>query len=297
MAFIEQIDGRTYQTDLINRVTGTRSFIVTGVSSLTAARFQFGTTAETLTFPDDSRLELVGYDVRSDGGKAVHYITARYEMLELAAGIELGWSYVKVPVDVPLVVAKYITGSSRADGGPQSNYQLVYGYENATVVERRPRRTITVKWTASTEDNGTRINRLDDLDIIAKQDGKIHLIFGGLWQFLGGEAVQDSRDSDRYTITYQWEKDEGTSAPTDNPLIILKHPTEQTEHSEPAVLRTFVEPGPLGGSGGLVDAWRPAYAVPFVYSPSATERPINRAFYPFEIDELGWRDLPGMPSI
>lgn len=293
MAFIEQIDGRTYQTDLINRVTGTRSFIVTGVPSITAARFQFGTTADTLTFPDDPRLELVGYDVRSEGGKAAHYITARYEMLSLAAGIELGWSYAKVPVDLPLVVAKYITGSSRPDGGPQANYQLVYGYEKATVVERRPRRTITVKWLASREEGGVRVNQLDDLDIIAKQDGKIHLIFGSLWQFLGGEAVQDGRDSDRYTITYQWEKDEGTDAPTDNPQIILKHPTEQTEHREDAVLRTYLS----NGSEDLFHTWRPAYAVPFVYSPSATERPINRAFYPFEIDEEGWRDLPGMPSL
>lgn len=304
----EKIDGRKLATDLLGDVTGTRVFLVRQAQNVRAAQIAFGTSQDTLVFPDDPRLELVGYDVESVGGSVLYTITARYAYQGIFAGFDLSWSYAKVDAKVPMVAPTFVTTSTgvfarNPDTGqlePEILAVLAYGYENVTIMERRPRRIIRTRVRigdplpppAPGEPAPRRLDSINELDIIAKQDGKIHLIFGGLWQFIGGDVVPDGRDSNLYTITYTWEFDEGTPRPPGGAPLRVVAPNGTTTYSVDGVLL----PNEDLDDQDPDRLWRPPYSVPYIYSSDATRRPVYKSINPFGVDEYGWRGLPGMPQ-
>lgn len=299
---VEAIDGRTYSTNLMNNRTGTRTFYVTECPSIDAARVAFMSFGGELLHPDDTSLELVGYDVNSAGGSAVYTITARYERKSIFGGFDVQATYEKMEIDCPMINPVYLTSMTGSfdpvTGQPEMFAALTLGYTMVKVPERRIRRKVVTTWRLSVpDDSGDEIRytaTINELDKIARQDNKIHLLWGRFWKFLGGDARQDPDNLDIYTITYMWELDEGTPAPTGDTSLTVVNPNTGLSSSIDGVLLPNED---RPGDPGEPRYWRPPYTTPYIYSIDAQQRPIYRPIMLSEIDEDGWRQLPGIPEL
>jgi hypothetical protein len=280
----EAIDGRTLSTDYFQERVGTRKFYVLNCPSVAAAKLAFDADAGARVFPDESRLELYSINVTSDAGGARYIVEATYKLLRLSDYFRAGWSDAKVQVSLPLVKPAYITPAS----GNTEQKELVLGHESIEHTEYRPRRTFSVDYMTEQPNEGGGQTSVFDFDAISRERGRLHLIFGRLHQFIGGSVTQDERDQRRFRITYEWELDTGTPKPS-APIIINVPPPE--EQSIDAIL----EPQTLPGSEPSGN-WREPYSVPFIYSLDPKTRPIHVPYYPFVLDEDGWRNLPGMEA-
>jgi len=118
-------------------------------------------------------------------------------------------------------------------------------------------------------------------------DGKIHLIFGKFYQFIGAETTQDPRDLAKYTITYEWELDEGTPIPPG--ATVIQIPGEQS-------IEAVVLPEPANGETSPT-LWRYPFSVPYLYQFDPKERPLYIPFFPYAIEPDGWRTLPGLVDL
>lgn len=273
MAIIrEAVDGRTLSTDLGDEIVGTRTFFVIYCPSVSAAALAFSQYPDALIFPDEERLSLYGYRISSGGAGAKWTIEAEYR--PRGNRIRVGWSYVKLQTPLPLVSPSYVTTAT----GNTELRTLVLGVEQKPIPEKRVRRTVTID---------VEINNTDTLDTIAAQDGKIHLIFGKFYQFIGAETTQDPRDLAKYTITYEWELDEGTPIPPGPTVISI--PGEQS-------IEAVVLPEPANGES-TPTLWRYPYSVPYIYQFDPKERPLYIPFFPYAIEPDGWRTLPGLVDL
>lgn len=273
MAIIrEAIDGRTLSSDRADEIVGTRTFMALNCPSVAAAELAFSQYPDALIFPDNERLDLYSYRISSEGAGAKWTIEAEYRPEKNL--MREGWSYVKLQTPLPLVSPSYVTTAT----GNTELRTLVLGVEQKPIPEKRVRRTITIDYI---------INTNAELDPIAQQDGKIHLIFGRFYQFIGAETTQDARDRFKYTITYEWELDEGTPIPPG--ATVIQIPGEQS-------IEAVVLPEPANGETSP-SLWRYPYSVPYLYQFDPKERPLYIPFFPYAIEPDGWRTLPGLVDL
>lgn len=295
----ERIDGRTYSSDGFGGETGTRVFQVVQCNSISAAKIAFLNTPGFLLHPDSDKLELTGYTINSEGGSALYTVEASYVRYSQFNTIDIDATYERTTVELPYISPKYVTTMTGEvnlqTGAPEMLAKLVFGWQNITIPERRLRRIVNVTWRLfDPNDAGTgyeTIDYLNGLDMIAKQEGRLHVIFGGLWKFLGGTATRDQKNPGVYRIRYQWELDEGTPQP-ESATITYRNPNTLEQFSTPAAIL----PNEDLPDQAFDRLWRPAYSVPFLYSYDPERRPIYRPVFTAGIDEFGWKDLPGMPT-
>jgi len=158
--------------------------------------------------PDYPKLKLDDYvvEVSSDG---VTYITCRYSSdrrfgstrepnKDNPAWYHWGWSMRAAEVEIPIWRRERI-----AAAGNTAGTKLVYRVGKIVRVEYRVVRPLRVR---------VQIDNVRDLDVIAIQTNKLHIMPDGkTYLFLGGNVSQVD-DTGVYDIAYEWERDEGTFA-------------------------------------------------------------------------------------
>lgn len=205
----ELIDSRQYTIDRTGKEAGTRVFRVLQVSNEVGAKDEFRRLAGFDQFPGaSSGCILDNVSVEGKNGNTVFIVTANYSSFggflgpreDTAFAPFMGWGYRKVTVKLPFLYQATITTSS---GENVDITNLVWLAKTVDIVETRLIRTYKVRYQTS---------NINDLDIIADQDRKLHFINGNQYLFNGADVQQDSKDPTIFFITYTWELDKGTFA-------------------------------------------------------------------------------------
>jgi hypothetical protein len=211
----EQRDSRRYTTASNGGVTAQRKFFVFDCPNEQAAIQAVEDDAGGKTFPNlpaTLGMRLTGVDCEATAGDRVYLVTCNYGTAETAtadfrnppAQVPFwGWSEVQVEVEIPFIFTRAITSIQRQDDQDENIPPVIYVVQagSRTAVERRIRRTLTVKAT---------IANVRQLDVISNQTNKLHRIGSRWYRFIGADVDQDTSNPMMFTLRYTWEEDLGT---------------------------------------------------------------------------------------
>ena len=186
-----------------------------------------------------------------------------------------GWAMRKTSVEIPFAIRSAVLVTDLAGAQTQ---KLVWKIAKKQVSETRVIRPLQVR---------VQVSNVRDLDVIATQTDKLHVMPDGKTYHFEGGNVQQVDDTGKYDISYTWERDEGT-------FFFPDFNTQNVRYCEPATPVT-----PLA---------RYPYSVMVAYQigdPSTTV-PIfdTQTLYDWgnrtagnNNDGLGWQLLPGADRI
>lgn len=205
---IEQLfDENQIDTDYQGKSAASRRFVVP-TTDKQAAILADGIPAISSSHPDFPDLRLDTYAVTVDTA-GVTYVSCRYSNdrrfgstrqpnKDNPAWYWWGWSMRAAEVEIPIWRKERIAAAGNAAGT-----KLVYRVGKIVRVEYRVVRPLRVR---------VQIDNVRDLDVIASQTNKLHIMPDGkTYLFLGGNVSQVD-DTGVYDISYEWERDEGTFA-------------------------------------------------------------------------------------
>ena len=217
--------------------------------------------------PDYPKLKLDQFDVTIDAA-GVAYVTCRYSSdrrfgstrqpnKDNPAWYEWGWSMRPAEVEIPIWRKERIAAAGNAAGS-----KLVYRIAKIVRVEYRVVRPLRVR---------VLIENVRDLDAIAAQTNKLHIMPDGKTYLFTGGSVSQVDDTGVYDIAYEWERDEGT----------------------------FSFPEFSGSNAGYCQAQgnfeRQPYTVFYAFQDGdpSTAKPKCDTVEQYDKDDSGWLSLPG----
>lgn len=272
---------RDWSNNRAGKQTARRRFIVDSISPA-AALLADGIPTLNTEHPDLPNLRLDRYNVsvNSDGTCAVdceysndsRFVDLRQPNKDDPAWYHWGWAQRKVMVDIPICVRSLIIN----DGLNGQVSKKVWKIAKKQVAETRVIRPLQVR---------VKIMNVRDLDVIAEQTDKLHIMPDGKTYHFEGANVTQVDDQGYYDISYTWERDEGT--------FFFPNPQSQdVAYCQPV-------------SGVLV---RPSYTVLVGYQIGNPETDVPQMEYQdiYDMgnrqagnngDGLGWQLLPGADRI
>jgi hypothetical protein len=267
---IEQLfDANEIETDYQGKSAASRRFVV-ATTDKQAAILADGIPAISSSHPDFPDLKLDTYAVTIDTA-GVAYVSCRYSNdrrfgssrqpnKDNPAWYWWGWSMRAAEVEIPIWRRERIAAAGNAAGS-----KLVYRIGKIIRVEYRVVRPLKVR---------VLIDNVRDLDVIAQQTNKIHEMPDGLQYLFTGGNVSQVDDAGNYDISYEWERDEGT---------------------------TYFPDFPPGENAGYCDGElnRRNYTIFYAWQDGdpSTTKPKMRTIEQYDFDADGWRSLPGASRI
>jgi hypothetical protein len=275
---------RDWSKNRAGKQTARRRFVVDTIDPA-AALLADGIPQTNTSHPDLPGLRLDRYNVSvsNDGTCNVdcdysndsRFVDLRQPDKDDPAWYHWGWAQRKVMVDIPICVRSLVIN----DGLNGSISKKVWKIAKKQVAETRVVRPLNVR---------VRIDNVRDLDVIADQTDKLHLMPDGkLYQFQGA-TVSQVDDEGFYDISYTWEYDQGTT-------FFPEPQSRDVQYCTPVI-----------GVGG--QPVRPQYTVLVGYQVGnpETDKPIMEWQPLYEYgnrtagnnnDGLGWQLLPGANRI
>lgn len=288
----ERIDTRRLSLDANGQSAGTRSFSILGVQNAAGALVAFNDLAGSKIFPDNPALVFDRVDIEGRNGNSLYIATASYSTFKGGRRQQdptdappvpfFGWAYGKETVKIPLAYQVDIT--TRA--GDEELTKRVWTATTQDITERRIKRTLKVSFRAA---------NTAQLDIIADQDRKVHKIRGIQYLFLGADVSQSATDQTEFVITYSWELDRGTFiTPTESTLVAFPGFPLPDPGTGARKMYIVAPDSATQTNSGSIRLRRPYSVLDLVASDEPTQLPRAVEFMPYEIDDDGWRGLPGM---
>ena len=301
----ELIDSRQYTRDANGKEAATRVFRVLEAQNEAGARDAFYALTDFNRFPGAGfGCVLDRISVEGRNGNTLFIVTASYSSFkgflkrdepEESFVPFFGWGYRKVTIQLPFVYQTTLTTSS----GELEASKKVWAAKTIDIAETRLVRTLKVRY--QTDNSNT-------LDVIAEQDRKLHTIRGKQYLFTGADVQQDSKDTNVFIITYNWEQDNGTrfkpsqsvriylrgnAGPGQGLSAVAKLPTNDVSYLCGFDQNSFVDYSPSAlWTTYLV---RPPYMSIDITAPTddaAFPRPV--AINQYDALPDGWQELPGM---
>jgi hypothetical protein len=273
---------RDWSNNRAGKSTARRRFVVDTINPA-AALLANGIPTLNTEHPDllDLRLDRYNVSVNNDGTCTIdceysndsRFVDFRQPNKDSPTWYHWGWSMRKVMVDIPIAVRSAIL----YQGGDQSTTQrTVWKIAKKQVAETRIIRPLQVR---------VQIDNVRDLDVIAQQTDKLHVMPDGKYYHFQGANVTQVDDEGYYDISYTWERDEGT-------FFFPEPQSQDVAYCAPV--------------GGLMA--RPAYTVLVGYQLGDPEVDLPvmeyQDLYPMgnrqagnNNDGLGWQLLPGAERI
>jgi len=302
----ELIDSRQYTIDRTGKEAGTRVFRVLQVSNEVGAKDEFRRLAGFDQFPGaSSGCILDNVSVEAKNGNTVFIVTANYSSFGGFLGPRndtsfrpfMGWGYRKVTVKLPFLYQGTITTSS---GETEGVTNLVWFAKTVDIVETRLIRTYKVRY---------KTRSINDLDVIAEQDRKLHFINGNQYLFNGADVQQDSKDPMVFFITYTWELDKGTFARASPKMKLyiagdsaINFPTIPSLRQDVGILCGF-RSGTSSNqfisetSEHPILIRSPYTAVDLAGAEAALTIPKPTGYLLYDYEDDGWKRLPGINLI
>jgi hypothetical protein len=302
----ELIDSRQYKVDRFGKEAATRVFRVLQVSNEIGAKNEFNRLADSNQFPGASAFcVLDSVSVEGKNGNTVFIVTANYSSFggflaprdDTVVDSFFGWGYRKVTVKLPFLYQGTITTSS---GETEGITNLVWFAKTVDIVETRLLRTYKLKYKARNS---------NELDVIAQQDRKLHLINGEQYLFNGADVQQDSKDPRVFIITYTWELDKGTFARASPKMKLyisgdsaINFPTIGSLRQDVGILCGFRSGSASNQfvsetSEHPVLIRSPYTTVDLAGAEAALTIPKPTGYMLYDYDDEGWKRLPGINLI
>lgn len=197
---------RDWSRNRANKQTARRRFVVDTINPA-AALLADGIPTLNTEHPDLSTLRLDRYNVTAstDGTCVIdceysndsRFIDFRQPNKDSPAWYHWGWSQRKVMIDIPIAVRSAVVN----EGLGGSITKKVWKIAKKQVSETRVLRPLQVR---------VQISNVRDLDVIADQTDKLHVMPDGRTYHFEGANVQQVDDAGFYDISYTWECDNGT---------------------------------------------------------------------------------------
>lgn len=303
----EMIDSRQYVRDHNGAEAGSRTFRVLEAGNEIGAVDAFYALADSRIFPGAPGMRLDRVDVDNRAGNTLWIVKASYStfggFVRLDSGgggnvtYSWGWDYKSVVVDLPFMseAKKLIDDPSGTQPPALVNYWLT---KIVKIEETRILRTLDLVHV---------VNNSNELDVIASQHNKYHIINGVTLLFRGAQVRRDATVAGQYKITYTWEEDRGT--------IVRASETGAVYLSGKARPPRAVNVAGQAGTGvvlgvdynkeedssfseGSILVRPPFYRLDVVVTNNAstgnTDLPRAVGILDHDIDELGWMRLPGV---
>jgi hypothetical protein len=301
----ELIDSRQYRVDRFGKEAATRVFRVLQASNEMGAKNEFNRLEDSNQFPGASAFcVLDSVSIEGKNGNTVFIVTANYSSFggflapqdDKVVDSFFGWGYRKVTVKLPFLYQGSITTSS----GDAEVTKNVWFAKTVDIVETRLLRTYRVKYKSRNS---------NELDVIAQQDRKLHVINGEQYLFNGADVQQDSKNPKVFFITYTWELDKGTFARA-SPKMKL-YISGDSAVNRPIIDDLAQDVGILCGfrsgsssnqfiseiSENSVMIRSPYTSVDLAGAESESEIPKPTGYMLYDYDDEGWKRLPGINLI
>jgi hypothetical protein len=298
----ELIDSRQYTIDRNGKEAGIRVFRVLEAQNEVGAKDEFRRLTGFDKFPGaSSGCILDSVNVEGKNGNTLFIVTANYssfsgflrrEESEQAFQPFFSWGYRKVTVKLPFLYQGEITTSS----GEFEITKKVWFAKTVDIVESRLIRTYKTRF---------QTQNMNDLDVIAEQDRKLHFINGNQYLFTGADVQQDTKDPTVYIITYTWELDKGTKAfatpkmklyiTGENSVTPAEVPTLRNDIGILCGFKSLASTDQYVSSSSEAVLIRSPYTqvdVTGAESESAIPRPTGYSLY--DTADEGWQQLPGI---
>jgi hypothetical protein len=198
---------RDWSNNRAGKASARRRFVVDTINPA-AALLANGIPTLNTEHPDllDLRLDRYNVSVNNDGTCTIdceysndsRFVDFRQPNKDSPTWYHWGWSMRKVMVDIPIAVRSAILGT---DAAGQQLTKKVWKIAKKQVAETRIIRPLQVR---------VLITNVRDLDIIAQQTDKLHIMPDGKTYRFEGANVTQVDDEGYYDISYTWERDEGT---------------------------------------------------------------------------------------
>lgn len=202
----ELILAQDWSKNRAGKQTGRRRFVVDDVNPASALLAP-GIPAVNSEHPDLPNLRLDRYQVSSqtDGTCTVdceysndsRFVDLRQPNKDDPTWYHWGWAQRRVMVDIPICVRSLVI----ADGLNGQVSKKVWKIAKKQVAETRILRPLNVR---------VQLSNVRDLDVIAQQTDKLHVMPDGKTYRFEGASVAQVDDEGFYDISYTWERDEGT---------------------------------------------------------------------------------------
>ena len=199
---------RDWSKNRAGKQTARRRFVVDSINPA-AALLAPGIPTLNTEHPDLPNLRLDRYNVaaNTDGTCTIdceysndsRFVDLRQPNKDAPDWYHWGWSMRKVMVDIPIAVRSAILGT---DLSGQQTTKKVWKIAKKQVAETRIIRPLQVR---------VKIDNVRDLDVIAQQTDKLHVMPDGKTYRFEGANVTQIDDEGYYDISYTWERDEGTT--------------------------------------------------------------------------------------
>jgi hypothetical protein len=248
-------------------------------------------------YPDDPDLICQNVATRANG-KGGTIVSAsftnappsRFHVLSIPSPLSWGWATRVDKVRIPVNEMDYILPP-----GASSLAQMVkvWTLKEIDHLERRQHRPLKINFRMPAG-AGT-----DLFDAIGDQTDKLHKIRGAYYRFTPPENCVRQLNETNWELCYDWERDTGTPFPTVNSAIgslgqgvvilpavdvpsnsgLLRLPYTVLHPMRPADPRVIVGPPPQGAD------------------PRDSGLFATVSIYKFQVDDNGWRSLPGVPNL
>lgn len=282
-AYERALSGATFATDFNGKSQASRTFVVDTLD-VEAARLATGVPVTGSQHPHYPTLTLDAIEV-SPQETGTCLVTCRYSNdrrfgstrtpnKDAPNWYHWGWASRKVMVEVPIAVRTLVLST---DGTNTQAEKLVWRIGKKQVGETRIIRPLQVR---------VQVSNVRDLDVIAQQTDKLHVMPDGQKYHFEGGTVSQVDDNGTYDISYTWELDLGT----------YTFPQFVSQNARYCVQVTGGQ-SPEDPDAGPI--YRDPYTVFLAYQigdPSETLPSCElNAIYPIDAD--GWRQLPGANRI
>lgn len=303
----EMIDSRQYVRDHNGAEAGSRTFRVLEAGNEIGARDAFYALPDARLFPGAPGMRLDRIDVDNRAGNTLWFVKASYSTfggftrLESNGGGNVtyswGWDYKSLTVDIPFMseAQKLVEDPSGTNPPALVSYWLT---KVVKVEETRILRTLDLVHV---------VNNSNELDVIADQHNKYHLIDGKTLLFRGAQVRKDPSVGNQYKIIYTWEQDKGTTIRAgDNGAIYLsgyakpfRAATIAGRYGTGVILGIdYTKEEDKSYSEGAILVRPPYYRLDVVVGNNAStnnqDQPRAVGLLDHDIDELGWMRLPGV---
>jgi hypothetical protein len=274
---------RDWTKNRAGKQTARRRFVVDTIDPA-AALLADGIPLTNTSHPDLPTLRLDRYNVSvsNDGTCSVEcdysndsrFVDMRQPDKDAPDWYHWGWSQRKVMVDIPICVRSLVIN----DGLNGQISKKVWKIAKKQVAETRVMRPLQVR---------VRIDNVRDLDVIANQTDKLHLMPDGKLYHFQGANVSQVDDEGFYDISYAWEQDQGT-------FYFPESQSADVQYCDPAIAGQELSRLPyhvlVAYQIGNPETDKPVFEMQGIY-PTGNRTAGNNN------DGLGWQLLPGAERI
>ena len=277
VAYELALNGNSNERDRQGKASAVRRFVVETISPQAAQQAE-GIPALSSEHPQLPGLRLDRYTVTptSDGicyvecqySNDSRFVNLRTPNKDNPRWFHWGWASKKVQVEIPIAIRSKVLNTSTTGTEVE---KLVWKIGKKQLSETRVVRPLQVR---------VYVSNVRNLDIIAEQTDKLHVMPDGKTYHFEGANVNQVDDLGNYDITYTWERDEGT-------FFFPAFSSENAKYCRQV-------DGPLDGS--LARYPYTVFAAYQIGNPQ-TDLPLCETNELYDMDENGWQQLPGASRI